>query len=318
MNALVYTGPRSMELQQRAEPTDDTVVRVRAVGICGSEMHGWHGHDPRRQPGLVMGHEAAGTVVSGPRAGRRVAFNPLVSCLDCEACKRGRTNLCSRRELIGMNRPGAFAQLVSVPDRNLFELPDELPFHRAALMEPCATAIHALALGKRMLDVPLERARVLVFGAGSVGLLGALHAQAAGAEVQLVELNPLRLQSAGRAGLDARDALEGRFDLVYDAVGVRATRAQAMTCLRPGGVLCHVGLGQAAGGLDPRALTLNELSVLGSYTYTDADLDSVLRFLTRLDTASWVERRPLSEGQQAFEDLDAGRSAAAKIILEPS
>lgn len=317
MRALVYTGPRQLALQARPEPTEQTVVRVGAVGICGSELHGWQGHDPRRQPGLVMGHEAAGTVVSGPRAGERVAFNPLVSCRSCEACLRGRTNLCPSRELIGMNRPGAFAELVSVPEGNLLGLPDGLPLHRAALMEPAATAVHALSLGERMLDLPWGRARVLVFGGGSVGLLGALYLKDCLAEVQLVEINPLRRATASKAGLDAREAPEGVFDLVYDAVGMASTRAQAMSLLRPGGVLVHVGLGQSEGGLDPRAMTLSELSVVGSYTYTDADLVEALGLLQRLGPLDWVERRPLSEGQRAFEDLHAGRTGAAKILLEP-
>ncbi len=330
MNALVYVAPRRLELRELQHPwwqgTDgptsvppqgECVLRVDAVGICGSEMHGWHGRDPRRQPGLVMGHEAAGTVLRGPLSGERVAFNPLVSCLACSSCLRGRTNLCEKRELIGMNRPGAFAELVAVPERNLFILPDGLPMHRAALMEPCATAIHAVELGTRGLDIDLASARVLVFGAGSVGLLGALVLRQRGAEVQLVECNPLRRDSAIAVGLDARESPEGPFDLVYDAVGVAATRAQAMRLLRPGGVLTHVGLGEAKGGLDPRTMTLSELTFIGSYTYTDADLRAALQVLAGLEETPWIERRPLSEGQQAFEDLDAGRSAAAKIILEP-
>ena len=311
MRALVYTGPQTLEVQERPRPTGDVVVRVGAVGICGSELHGWHGHDPRRRPGLVMGHEAAGTIVEGPRQGQRVAFNPLVSCQICRACVTGRTNLCDKRELIGMNRPGAFAEYVSVPERNLVELPEGLPLYRATLMEPCATALHALALAAAW---PAERA--LVFGGGSVGLLGALVLQARGVDTVLAEINPLRRASASNGGLQACERPEGRFDLVYDAVGVDATRAEAMQRLNPGGVLVHVGLGGGRGGLDPRTLTLFELSVLGSYTYTDADLVEALRFLTTLDTP-FVERRPLSEGQRAFEDLDAGRTGAAKILLEP-
>ena len=182
-----------------------------------------------------------------------------------------------------------------------------------ALMEPCATSVHAVTLARAW-----KPDRGLVFGGGSVGLLAALYLQSLGVEVVLAELNPLRRESAARAGLAVCERPSGKVDVIIDCVGVDATRAAAMSLLRAGGVMVHVGLGGGSGGLDPRTMTLSELSVLGSYTYTDADLVSALVFLASLDTTSWVERRPLSEGQQAFEDLDAGRSAAAKIILEPS
>ena len=121
MKALVYTQPNEAQLLERdapqAEP-GDVVLRIDAVGICGSDMHAWHGHDPRRKPGLVLGHEFAGTVLESRHAdwqpGQRVTGNPLITCGTCDYCVTGRDNLCSRRTMVGMTRPGAFAEAMGI------------------------------------------------------------------------------------------------------------------------------------------------------------------------------------------------------------
>jgi threonine dehydrogenase-like Zn-dependent dehydrogenase len=113
MKALVYTGPLAVAYRDEPDPVagpGEAVLAVEAVGICGSDMHGYHGHDPRRVPPLVLGHEAVGRVVGGARE-RRVVVNPLITCMRCDACLGGRANLCAERTLIGMNRPGAFAEI---------------------------------------------------------------------------------------------------------------------------------------------------------------------------------------------------------------
>src|SRR5262249_47441790 len=136
MKALLYTGPHTLEWREQPEPTprnDEVVVRVDAVGICGSDMHAYHGQDTRRAPPLVLGHEAAGRIVSGPNAGARVAVNPMVTCGACDWCLDGRVHLCPSRQLISMPpRPGALAELVRVPERNLVPVPDRLDVANAA------------------------------------------------------------------------------------------------------------------------------------------------------------------------------------------
>ena len=105
MKALVYTGNQQMEMRDEPEPQQlegESIVEVRAVGICGSDMHAWMGHDERRVPPLILGHEAVGTVVAGSHSGQRVAINPLVTCGVCSACTLGHSNLCSQRDIIGM------------------------------------------------------------------------------------------------------------------------------------------------------------------------------------------------------------------------
>jgi alcohol dehydrogenase len=301
------------------------LVKVEAVGICGSDMHAWHGHDPRRVPPLILGHEACGTVLDGPDPGARVVCNPLITCGACDFCQSGRSNLCAARELIGMRLPGAFAERVALPARNLIPVPDGMDPAKAALSEPCATAWHALALAARASWRPIPECRALVIGGGSVGLLAGLILKAWGTRgVHLAETNRLRRKTAAAAGLEVFDPIAAPvepadYDLVLDAVGAVVTRAAAIAAVRPGGVISHVGLQSPAGGFDARTLTLSEVTLIGVYTYTDADLRASLAALHdgRLGSLGWIEERPLARGGQAFHDLDAGRTPAAKIILRP-
>ncbi|HEX2114339.1 MAG TPA: alcohol dehydrogenase catalytic domain-containing protein [Alphaproteobacteria bacterium] len=328
MKALVYTKP--LEVTYRDEPNPavlpgEALVRVDAVGICGSDMHGYHGHDPRRVPPLVLGHEAAGEVIAGAAKGRRVVLNPLVTCGLCDYCLGGRANLCPERKLIGMNRQGAFAELIAMPEENLIEAPAGMSATAAAVTEPAATALHAVHLGVRALARPLSEGKTLVLGGGSVGLLSALWAQAMGGRrVLLGETNALRRSSVKDAGVEAYDPVATQpdpngFDLVIDAVGASATRQAAIRSVKPGGVIVHIGLMDSAGAADWRKITLQEVTLIGTYTYTAVDLTASAAALHegRLGKLAWVEERPLSDGARAFADLDHGRTAAAKIVLRP-
>lgn len=334
MKALVYTQPNQMQLQDRPMPQaapGEVVLKIEAVGICGSDMHAWHGHDPRRKPGLVLGHEFVGRIVqseaSGFDVGTRWTGNPLITCGTCDYCVQGRNNLCANRTMVGMTRAGAYAEYMSIPTASLIAMPQDMPAGVGALTEPAATAWHAVNLSLRVLARPLHECRVLVIGGGAIGMLAALllrHLGAAG--LTLTELNPLRRASVAQAvpGLRAIDPratplLENQFDFVIDAVGAKATRQQAFAAVKPGGVIMHIGLQDWASEIDMRKLTLAEITLLGTYTYTTADLRATVDALHRgvFGDLSWVERRPLAQGQATFEDLDAGRLATAKALLIP-
>ncbi len=330
MKALVYTAPNEVTYRDEPDPVagdDDVMLAVEAAGICGSDMHAFHGRDPRRNPPLILGHELAARVVGGDADGRRVTVNPLIVCGTCEYCVTGRDNLCAHRTMIGMTRPGGFAERLAVPRRTLIEIPPDMSARAAALTEPAATALHALNLAMRALARPLPEARLLVIGAGAVGLLTALLARAYGCrDVTVAETNALRRAAAQRAG-DLRVAdpaepgarLENAVDLVIDAVGAKATRQAAFAAVKPGGVITHIGLLDWASEIDMRKLTLAEITLIGTYTYSTADLRATVAALHAgaFGRLEWVEERTLAEGAAAFADLDAGRSAAAKILLRP-
>ena len=333
MKALVYTAPLELELQDRAEPElhpSEVVLRIDAVGICGSDMHAYHGHDPRRLPGLVLGHEFCGTVVQSAASaytpGMRVTGNPLITCGVCDYCVQGRNNLCSKRTMVGMTRPGAFAEYMSIPAACLIDLPQDMTATQAALTEPAATALHAVNLSLKALASPLAQCRTLIIGGGAIGLLAALLLKTCGARrTLLAEVNPLRRlsaeQHAGVSTFDPRDTSpeENGFDYVIDAVGSKVTRLAALQAVKPGGVVMHIGLQDWASEIDMRKLTLAEITLMGTYTYTTADLRATVKLLHEqaFGDLSWVQSVPLAQGPQAFADLDSGRLAASKVILTP-
>lgn len=333
MKALVYTNPLEVQLLDRPEPdlvAGEVVLRIDAVGICGSDMHAYHGHDPRRKPGLVLGHEFCGTVVKsaapGFAQGLRVTGNPLITCGVCDYCVQGRNNLCSRRTMVGMTRPGAFAEYMSIPAASLIEMPQDMSPVHAALTEPAATALHAINMSMKAMARPLPENRTLILGGGAIGMLAALLLKNYGARgTVLAEVNPLRRHSAEQhAGVETYDPRETQpeengFDYVIDAVGSKVTRVAALNAVKPGGVVMHIGLQDWASEIDMRKLTLAEIILMGTYTYTTADLRATVKLLHEgaFGDLSWVQSFSLAEGAQAFADLDSGRLASSKVVLLP-
>jgi alcohol dehydrogenase len=327
MKALVYTANQEMTYREEAEPSPasgDALVAIESVGICGSDMHAYLGHDERRVPPLILGHEAVGTVLEGSNPGQRVVLNPLITCGVCDECMSGRQNLCAKRDLIGMYRAGAFAEKIALPEGNLIPLPAGMPGEHAALTEPGATGLHAVRLAERAVSRPLSESRALVIGAGSVGLLTALILQHKGVEnIVIAEINPLRRELVKQhCDFELLDpgqqppAAQG-FDCVFDAVGGALTREQAIQATKSGGVIVHIGLMDNKGSMDVRSMTLREITFIGTYTYTPVDLRATLAKLHSgaLGSLGWIERRPLAAGAEAFAELLQGQCAAPKIIL---
>lgn len=329
MKALVYTGPESLDFRDVPDPimaAGDSLIDVAHVGICGSDMHAYLGHDERRPAPLILGHEAAGLIVMGTGKGDIVTVNPLVTCGTCDDCKGGRENLCAKRQIISMQpREGAFAQRVAMPPQNLVKLPGGFPTSKAALAEPIACGWHAVRLARKVLNKPIEDSRCIVYGGGAIGLGAALVLASHGArEIHIAETNAARraiLEKAGdfRVFDPASVTPETGFDLAVDGVGFEATRAAACAAVRPGGVIAHIGLGNATPGLDVRRMTLQEITFIGAYTYTAQDFRDTAQaiFDGKLGSLDWPEYRPLSDGAAAFADIRAGKVAAPKIILEP-
>ncbi|MHA6265182.1 zinc-dependent alcohol dehydrogenase [Arenibacterium sp. CAU 1754] len=324
MKALVYDAPETLGYRDVPDPVPkpgEQLIRVQAVGICGSDMHAYLGHDARRPAPLILGHEAAGTIIGGARDGERVTVNPLVTCGSCPACTSGRENLCAARQIISMPpREGAFAQYVAMPETNLVTVPDAVRLTKAALAEPLAVSWHAVRLGLGALS-PSEKPDALVLGGGAIGLAAALALRAMGVDdIKIVEPNaPRRAYLNDVCGQTAVETVQGQYALVVDAVGYAATRATASAMARPGGVIVHIGLGEDTGGLDIRRMTLQEITFIGTYTYTAQDFRDTAQaiFDGRLGPLDWIETRSLKDGAQAFSGLRSGQIAAPKIVLDP-
>ncbi len=337
MDALVWLGPRQMELRREPAPmpkAGEVLVEVASVGICGSELSGYLGQNSLRRPPLIMGHEAAGRIAfdcdaalsdgSPARAGTRVTFNPLLTCGVCDLCRAGKSNLCRNRQLISAHRPGAFATYVAVPARLCFPLPEHLSLTMGSLTEPLACGVRAVAHA----DAPQH---LVILGAGPIGLLCLVAARAAGIEQILVsDVSERRLAVArawgATATVNARDNVlaavqafaPGGADAAIDAVGLAITRDQAVRAVIPGGRVVFIGLHEEESMVPANYIVRQEISIIGSFTYSDADFARALDLLAAgrvpLD-GEWLEERPLAAGPAAFEELLAGATRAAKIVL---
>ena len=327
MKALVYQGNETLSYTDLDLPSTregEVLVEVVAAGICGSDLHAFHGKDERRPAPLILGHEVSGYAdFDGQR--QAVVVNPLVTCGECPACERGEDNLCPDRQIISMDpRPGSFAEYFAMPTRNLIPLPEGTDLNKAALCEPLACGWHAVRLAEQSTGMKLSDINLIVCGAGAVGLGTALSARALGVKnIWVIETLPGRRANAEREGLIAIDPSDladhdlPAIDAVIDAVGIMPTRALASERLRPGGTLVHIGLGNADGGFDIRRATLQEIKFVGSYTYTMKHFKEVVDALlaNKFGHLDWFQVESAVEGQTWFERLSNNEVSAAKVLL---
>ena len=228
-----------------------------------------------------------------------------------------------------MNRPierqGGFAEYVSIPDKNIYELPKNLDIKEAPIAEPCAVALHAVELGEKSISKPIKNSRALVIGAGAIGLLCGLILSKIKkcSDLVIVEPNNNRLNKslkyleADGFNPESKNITSDHFDIVFDTVGLETTRKQAINCIKPGGVIIHIGLTQPSGSFDFRKTTLQEVTFIGTYCYTNTDFEKTLNILNNKEIGSldWIEYRGLKEGVSAFKQIHDGSCSSPKIIL---
>jgi L-idonate 5-dehydrogenase len=344
MTAAVLHGARDVRVEDYPRPPllpGQALLRVRRVGMCGSDLHYFqHGYCAGFVPTrpFVLGHELSAEVaavadgVAGLRPGSRVAVNPARSCGDCDACRAGRRNLCSRTIMLGSasTRPptdGAFAALVAVRADQCHALPDALDDAAGAMIEPLAVALHAVRRAG-----PLQAKRVLVSGAGTIGLLAAATARALGAaSVAAMDMAPGRRAAAVRFG--AQHALDPRvpslaasvrelagdgFDVVIEAAGAPASLRAAFELVRPGGTIVQVGtLGAADVPLPANQLMNREVQLVGSFRYGDVFGDAIsLVAEGRVKVTELVsEVFPLAGAAKAL-DRAADAASVIKVQIE--
>jgi L-iditol 2-dehydrogenase len=343
LKALIYTKPYSFEYSDFPDPAtgdDDVLIRVRACGICGSDVHGFTGKTGRRIPPLIMGHEAAGIVegfgknVRGFEKGDRVCFDSTVYCNKCEACRAGLFNRCDKRQVLGVSVPefrrhGAFAEYVAVPWWIVAKIPDELSFVHAALLEPASIGAHAAN------RAPISKNdTVAVIGAGTIGLFILQAARLRGsAKVIAVDINEFRLEIAKKLGADKLiNPLQSDLskailqetggkgaNVTFEAVGYAKTFADAVSITRMGGHVVAVGNLEKKAEIDLQQLVAKEHTFAGSYASSGEFRDCI-----RLVASGKINVKPLisdvvplKEGPAAFERLLKAEENLLKIVLEP-
>jgi L-iditol 2-dehydrogenase len=343
MNALLLKQYMQLEMVEMPVPEigiEEVLVRVRACGICGSDVHGLDGRTGRRIPPLVMGHEAAGEVVATGAAvadlnvGDRVTFDSTVYCGTCFHCTRGEVNLCDRREVLGVSpgpyrRHGAFAEYVSVPRRIIYRLPDALGYEQAALIEATSVAVHAVNLT----PIALGDAAVVV-GAGMIGLLAVQAARAAGCS-PVISLDPdeTRLKLAAAMGAsttinpkttDAPEAVReltgGRgADVAIECVGATDPIHTAIASVRKGGAVTLVGNVTPQIELPLQSVVTRQIRLQGSCASNGeypACIDLMARGVIRVDPLISAVA-PLAEGPAWFDRLYRHEPGLMKVILRP-
>ncbi len=336
MKALYYPAWGKLEIRDVPTPAlgdGEVLVRVANCGICGSELETFREASKRRTPPLIMGHEFCGQIEEAPSAqagwlkGRQVIAHALVHCGECSACLRGDTNLCFRRQVLGMNRPGAFAEYVAVPERILIPWPEGVPAAAAVFTEPLANGINAMRQGANA-----RRSRVVVIGAGPIGLMCLFAAKRLyQSNVVISDRIPERLEAARMLGADltvhalrqnlASETLKywdgERAEFVIDAVGSAETKLLSLDLVEPGGMVVWVGLHEDRIELNSYALTLGQKSVSGTYSGSMDDLRRSAQLLAAGDfDTSWVTKYPLEEGEAGFRDMLRGEGNKIKAILQ--
>lgn len=343
MKALVLREYMTLVHEDVPRPdvaADEVLVKVAACGICGSDVHGLDGSTGRRQPPLIMGHEAAGVIeqtgpdVRGWSAGDRVTFDSTIYRLDDWFTRRGLYNLSDGRMVLGVSpgeyrRHGAFAEYVAVPQHILYRVPEGVSFEQAAMVEPVAVAAHAVGLS----PVSVGDTAVVV-GAGMIGLSLVQVLRAAGcSRVFAVDLEAERLELARKLGADgvfdpqeadvAREvagATEGRgADVAFEAVGITATVKTAIATVRRGGTVTLVGNLSPTVEVPLQAVVTRQLRLQGSCAIAGeypAALAMIERGVVNVD-AMRSAVAPLSEGALWFDRLYRKERGLMKVILKP-
>ncbi len=338
MKAILYSDWGKLELVDVPEPkpeAGEVLIRVGHVGICGSEIECVVQRHPRRQPPLIMGHEFAGTVVelgegaANLRVGQQVSVNPIIGCWKCRWCRQGRPNLCEQRKLLSMQLPGAFAEFVVAPAENCHPLPEGMSTREGAWVEPIANAVHALRLAQTVLPE-----RVIVFGAGPIGLVCAQVARAFGATfIAIVEVIQQRIEIAEKfadavinpqaedALTKAKELTDGLgFDLAIDAVGRSITRRLAVESVHPTGVIVWVGLHEDETTVSGMQIIYGEKTIKGSSAYTDFDFATAIKLLAsgKIEVDLLTHEFPLEQGIEVFWKLAKGEAPEIiKALLHP-
>ncbi len=343
MKALVLEQYNSLVYKDVPEPQvgpDDVLIEVKACGICGSDVHGMDGSTGRRLPPIIMGHEAAGIIVqtgpkvSGWKKGDRVTFDSTVSCGNCHFCRKGLTNLCDNRKVLGVSCEeyrcdGAFAEYVAVPARIVYRLPETLSFEQATFTEPLSVAVHAVN------RTPItENDTAVVVGTGMVGLmvLQALRARHI-AKIIAVDIDKSRLELAQKLGADEAlkaDECDVRqevlkqtaglgADISFEVVGLQETVTTAEAVLRKGGSLTLIGNFCPTVQWPLQSVVTREISVFGSYISRGeypACLDMIAGGQVKVD-ALISATAVLRDGATWFKQLYDKQAGLYKVILVP-
>lgn len=335
MRAILCEEPGRLRLVERPEPVPaagEVLVRIGRAGVCGTDFHIFRGKQPYLEYPRVIGHELAGEIAQVPsgsslRSGQRVAVIPYISCMECVACRRGKTNCCQRIRVLGVHIDGGLCDYLAVPERNVLPVGD-LPLDHAAMIEFLAISVHGV---RRASPGPGDR--VLVVGAGPIGMAATIFAKARGAAVTALDVRADRLAFCRtELGADAtveigdgtdaalKDITGGDFyDLVIDATGNAASMERGFGWVAHGGTYVFLGIVQGNLTFSDPEFHKRETTLLASRNATRADFEAVLAAIRagQVPTAALATHRaPLEQIPEALPQWMTPEAGVVKALVE--
>ncbi len=339
MQQAVMTKSGKIEFHEVATPepgVHDVLIKVKNIGVCGSDIHVYHGIHPYTNYPVVQGHEVSGQVAAVGDAVRDVApgdnvtFMPQVTCGECYPCRHGQYHICDSLKVMGFQTDGAAQEYVVVPEVMIIKLPDGLSYEAGAMIEPVAVAAHAI--GRAGQDMAGKK--VLVFGAGPIGnLVGQVAKGLGAAAVMITDLSDFRLEKAKACGIDftinpqkedlnaaiTRDFGPDRADVILECVGVEATVGQAIECARKGTTIVIVGVCPGKVQADLATVQNNELSLIGTLMYQKRDYEQAIELANAgklcLDPLV-TDRFPLQSYLEAYQHIEHAGDRVMKVMID--
>lgn len=332
MLAARYLGPHRVKPQEVLLPEigdEEALIEVEACGFCGSDINIIAGTHPRAKAPLTLGHELSGRIVqlqtseNGLAIGDRVTTYPLISCGKCYACTHGYPHVCKDLKLYGFDVDGGMAQFVKLPVPSLIKLPDGMSARIGALIEPLAVAVHGVARAN------LDQVKLaVVLGAGPIGLLTALVAQAQGIpQVIISDVLASRkefAQSLGLCAVEAGDSLrhmvmelssQNGADLLFECAGHPSSALEMSTLIRSRGVIVNLGVFKKPVPIDMQAINFKEIEILGSRVYERKDFETAICLAMNLPLERIVTHAySLQDVGAAFEQFRSGEVCKALIL----
>ncbi len=334
----VMIAPGKIEFQELPMPTiqdDQVLVKIMKIGVCGSDIHVFHGEHPFTSYPVTQGHEVSGEIVSVGKdvkelcPGQKVTIQPQVVCGGCYPCRHGKYNLCEELKVMGFQTTGAASQYFAVDAAKVTALPPEMSFDEGAMIEPLAVGVHAV---RQAGDVSGQK--IVVIGAGPIGILTAQAAKGLGAKSVLVtDVSAYRLQKAKECGADfVANTREKNFgeamvecfgpdkaDVIYDCAGNNVTMGQAVQYARKGSVIILVAVFAGVAQIDLAVLNDHELDLKTTMMYRNEDYLDAIRLVEegKVQLAPLITKHfPFREYQQAYEYIDQNRETTMKVIVD--
>jgi len=338
MLQAMMTHPGKIEYRQIPLPQlqpNQVLIQVKRIGVCGSDIHVFHGLHPYTSYPVVQGHEVSGVIaevgqqVTGFTKGDKVVFMPQVTCGECYPCHHGMYHICDVLKVMGFQTDGAAQEYFPVRAEVVLKLPDSVSLDHAALVEPVSVAVHALSRYGNVAG-----SNILVLGAGTIGNLVAQVAAASGAKrVMITDISPYKLEKARQCGLEyvvnpEQEDLEGailsafgadKADLILECVGVQDTITQAVAMARKGSPIIVVGVFGQKPTVDLGLVQDRELSLIGTLMYQKKDYEGAIELVSngKLHLEAMITHRfPFEDYLRAYEAIESSEGKYMKVMID--